>query len=172
MDFDQITVGRTAEWRRTITEADIMQYASITGDFNPVHVDAVAAAQGPYGGRIAHGLLTAGLISAAMANGVPGPGAVYLSQSLTFKLPVRLGDTITAEVEVLEVKPRTRRVRLATRCRNQDGVLVLDGEAMVLLPAPAAPAEAARAEAARPEATRADASPNDAPSTAAPLDAR
>lgn len=168
MDFDQITVGRTAEWCKTITEADILQYAGITGDFNPVHVDAEAAAQGPYGGRIAHGMLTAGLISAAMANGVPGPGAVYLSQSLTFKLPVRLGDTITAEVEVLEVKPRTRRVRLATRCRNQDGALVLDGEAMVLLPASAAPAEAASTDAPPPGSAPSAAAPSDAaPSDAA-----
>ena len=138
MDFETITVGQTASWTKTITETDVLQYAEITGDANPVHVDAEAAARGPYGERIVHGMLSAGLISAAMANGVPGPGAVYLSQSLQFKLPVRLGETITAEVEVLEVKPRTRRVRLATRCRNASGALVLDGEAMVLLPAPTA----------------------------------
>jgi 3-hydroxybutyryl-CoA dehydratase len=138
MDFETITVGQTASWTKTITETDVLQYAEITGDANPVHVDAEAAARGPYGERIVHGMLSAGLISAAMANGVPGPGAVYLSQSLQFKLPVRLGETITAEVEVVEVKPRTRRVRLATRCRNASGALVLDGEAMVLLPAPTA----------------------------------
>lgn len=138
MDFETIIVGQTASWTKTITETDVLQYAEITGDANPVHVDAAAAARGPYGERIVHGMLSAGLISAAMANGVPGPGAVYLSQSLQFKLPVRLGETITAEVEVLEVKPRTRRVRLATRCRNASGALVLDGEAMVLLPAPTA----------------------------------
>jgi 3-hydroxybutyryl-CoA dehydratase len=134
MDFDQITVGLRATWQKRITEADVLQYAAITGDHNPVHVDADAAARGPYGERIAHGMLSAGLLSAAMANGVPGPGAVYLSQSLSFKRPVRLGDVITAEVEVLEIKPRTRRVRLATRCRNQADELVLDGEAMVMLP--------------------------------------
>jgi 3-hydroxybutyryl-CoA dehydratase len=138
VDFTRITVGLTASWTRTITEADVLRYAEMTGDHNPVHVDAAAAARGPYGGRIVHGMLTAGLISAAMANGVPGPGAVYLSQSLQFRRPVRLGETVTAEVEVLEVKPRTRRVRLATRCRNEAGDLVLDGEAMVLLPEPPA----------------------------------
>lgn len=138
MDFETITVGQTASWTKTLTEADVRQFADITGDANPVHVDAEAAARGPYGERIVHGMLTAGLISAAMANGVPGPGAVYLSQALQFKQPVRLGETITAEVEVLEVKPRTRRIRLATRCRNASGALVLDGEAMVLLPAPTA----------------------------------
>ncbi len=141
MEFDRLAPGDASEFRRTVTETDVELYAGITGDFNPVHMDAVAAASGPFGGRIAHGMLTAGLISAAMANGVPGPGCVYLSQSLAFKLPVRIGDTIVARVEVLEVKPRTRRVRLATVCRNQDGAVVLEGEAMVLVPAPPAAPE-------------------------------
>ena len=134
MEFESLVVGAASEWSRTITETDVVLYAGITGDFNPVHMNAVHAAAGPFGGRIAHGMLTAGLISAAMAQGVPGPGAVYLSQSLSFRQPVRIGDTITARVEVLEVKPRTRRLRLSTSCRNQEGVVVLDGEAMVLLP--------------------------------------
>ena len=137
MQFEQIVVGVTAEWRKTVTETDVVLYAGITGDFNPVHVDAIAAAASPFGGRIAHGMLTAGLISAALASTVPGPGAIYLSQSLVFKHPVRIGDTVTVRVEVLEVKPRTRRVRLATTCRNQDGQVVLDGEAQVLVPEPA-----------------------------------
>jgi 3-hydroxybutyryl-CoA dehydratase len=135
MEQETLTVGTASEWSRTITEADVLLYAELTGDRNPVHIDATAAAAGPFGERIAHGMLTAGLISAAMANGVPGPGAVYLSQSLTFRQPVRLGDTVTARVEVLEIKPRTRRLRLATVCRNQDGAVVLEGEAMVLAPA-------------------------------------
>lgn len=139
MQLETLEVGAASEWRKTVTETDIVLYAGITGDFNPAHMDAEAAAAGPFGGRIAHGMLTAGFISAAMAHGVPGPGSVYLSQSLRFLHPVRAGDTITARVEVLELKPRTRRVRLRTQCTNQSGTVVLDGEAMVLVPAPAAP---------------------------------
>lgn len=136
MDFDQLAPGVASEWSRTVSASDVAQFAAVSGDFNPVHMDAVAAAASPFGGRIAHGMLVAGFISAAIANGVPGPGAVYLSQSLAFKLPVRIGDTVTVRVEVLEVKARTRRVRLATVCRNQDDAVVLDGEAMVLVPVP------------------------------------
>lgn len=135
MEFDHIVPGVVSEWSRTVSEAEVAQFAAITGDFNPVHMDDVAAAASPFGGRIAHGMLIAGFISSAIANGVPGAGAVYLSQSLAFRLPVRMGDTVTVRIEVLEVKARTRRVRLATVCRNQDGAVVLDGEAMVLVPA-------------------------------------
>jgi 3-hydroxybutyryl-CoA dehydratase len=139
MEFDQLTPGVVSEWSRTVSETDVAQFAAVSGDFNPVHMDEVAAAASPFGGRIAHGMLAAAFISAAIANGVPGAGAVYLSQTLSFKLPIRIGDTVTVRVEVLEVKPRTRRVRLATVCRNQHDAVVLDGEAMVLVPA-AAPA--------------------------------
>ncbi len=136
-EFEALSVGTVSEWRKTVTETDVVLYAGITGDFNPVHIDAVAAANSTFGGRIAHGMLTAGFISAAIANGSPGPGAIYLSQSLAFRHPVRIGDTITAQVEIVEIKARTRRVRLNTVCRNQDGTVVLDGEALVLVPAPA-----------------------------------
>jgi 3-hydroxybutyryl-CoA dehydratase len=134
MEFDQLAAGVCSEWSRSVSEADVAQFAAVSGDFNPVHMDAVAAAASPFGGRIAHGMLIAAYISAAIANGVPGPGAVYLSQSLAFKLPVRIGDTVTVRIEVLEVKARTRRVRLATVCTNQHGHVVLEGEAMVLVP--------------------------------------
>jgi 3-hydroxybutyryl-CoA dehydratase len=137
MDFDSLAPGIVSEWSRTVSESDVAQFAAVSGDFNPVHMDAAAAAASPFGGRIAHGMLVAGFISAAIANGVPGPGAVYLSQSLAFKLPVRIGDTVTVRLEVLEVKARTRRVRLATVCRNQHDAVVLEGEAMVLVPAAA-----------------------------------
>lgn len=139
MEFDALAVGATSEWSRTVSEADVLQYAQITGDCNPVHVDAEAAAASRFGGRIAHGMLTAGFISAAIANGVPGPGAIYLSQTLTFRQPVRLGDTVTARVEITEIMARTRRVRLSTVCRNQNGTVVLDGEAVVLVPPPVVP---------------------------------
>jgi len=135
MEFEQLVPGVTSEWSRTVSESDVAQFAAITGDFNPVHMDAVAAAASPFRGRIAHGMLSAGFISAALANGVPGPGTIYLSQSLAFTHAVRIGDTVTVRVEVLEVKTRSRRVRLATVCRNQEGVVVLEGEASVLVPA-------------------------------------
>ncbi len=137
MEFESLAVGDASEWHKTVTETDVVLYAGITGDFNPVHINAVAAAQSSFGSRIAHGMLTAGFISAAIANGVPGPGAIYLTQSLTFRQPVRIGDTISARVEILEINQKRRRVRLATVCRNQEGAVVLDGEAVVLVPAPA-----------------------------------
>jgi acyl dehydratase len=135
MEFDALAPGVWSVWSRTVTDADVRQFAAVTGDHNPMHLDDARAAAGPFGARIAHGMLTASFISAAIANGVPGAGAVYLSQTLAFRQPVRLGDTVTVRVEVLEVKARSRRVRLATVCRNQDGTVVLDGEAVVLVPA-------------------------------------
>ncbi len=137
MEFEALTVGDASEWHKTVTETDVVLYAGITGDFNPVHINAVAAGRSSFGSRIAHGMLSAGFISAAIANGVPGPGAIYLTQSLTFRSPVRIGDTITARVEILEIHARRRRVRLATVCRNQNGAVVIDGEAVVLMPAAA-----------------------------------
>ncbi len=127
-----LEVGARAEIRRTVTDADIRSFAEATGDTNPVHLDEAYAKGTVFGGRIAHGLLTAGLVSAVLANRLPGPGTVYLSQTLEFKAPVRPGDTVTAEVEVLEVTGR--RARLATRCRLADGTVVLTGEAVVRPP--------------------------------------
>ena len=134
MGIDELAVGASAEYAKTLTEADVMAFAEVTGDFNPVHVDEAAAARSPFGGRIAHGMLAAGLISAALAMKLPGPGTIYLGQTLRFTKPVRIGDTVTARVEVLEVIARKRRVRLATTCRNQHGELVLEGEATVMVP--------------------------------------
>ena len=134
MTFDEITVGQAAEFTRTVTETDVVLFAGITGDFNPAHVDAVAAAQGRFGGRIAHGMLSASFISTVLGMKLPGPGTIYLSQSLRFTRPVMLGDTVTARAEVVEVVAAKRRVRLATTCRNQRGETVLDGEALVMVP--------------------------------------
>jgi 3-hydroxybutyryl-CoA dehydratase len=128
-------VGETAQMSRTVTETDVVLFAGVTGDMNPAHMDAVAAAAGPFGARVAHGMLTAGLVSAVLAMRLPGPGTIYLTQSLRFVRPVRIGDTVTARVEVLEVMERRRRVRLATTATNQDGETVLDGEAVVMVPA-------------------------------------
>ena len=134
MRLDELAVGQWAEHAKSVTDADVVLFAGVTGDFNPVHVDAEAAARSMFGGRIAHGMLSAGLISAAIAMRLPGPGSIYLSQTLRFTKPVRIGDTVTARVEVLEVIAAKHRVRLATTCRNQHGEVVLDGEATVLVP--------------------------------------
>jgi len=131
--FDELAVGQSAEMAKTVTESDIALFAGVTGDFNPVHVDAVAAEKTRFGGRIAHGILSAGFISAVIAMRLPGAGSIYLSQSLRFTKPVRIGDTVTARVEVLEVVATKRRVRLATTCRNQNGETVVEGEAVVMV---------------------------------------
>jgi 3-hydroxybutyryl-CoA dehydratase len=134
MSFDTLEVGQTAEIRRTVSEADVVLFAGVTGDLNPAHLDEVAAQAGPFGGRIAHGMLSAGHVSAVLAMKLPGPGTIYLEQSLRFTRPVRIGDTVTARVEILELIPGRRRVRLATTCANQEGEVVLKGEALVMVP--------------------------------------
>ena len=132
--FERLAVGQTAEMAKTVTEADVVLFAGVTGDFNPVHVDAVAAERSRFGGRIAHGMLSAGLVSAVLAMRLPGPGTIYLSQSLRFTRPVRIGDTVTARVEIAELVPAKRRVRLLTTCLHQRGETVLEGEAVVMVP--------------------------------------
>ena len=132
--FERLALGQTAEMAKTVTEADVVLFAGVTGDFNPVHVDAVAAERSRFGGRIAHGMLSAGFVSAVLAMRLPGPGTIYLSQSLRFTRPVRIGDTVTARVEIAELVPAKRRVRLITTCLNQRGETVLEGEAVVMVP--------------------------------------
>lgn len=127
-----LEVGMKAEFTKTISESDVYLFAGITGDFNPVHVDRIAAEQSRFGGRIAHGMLTASLISTVIGMQLPGPGVIYLSQSLRFTAPVMLGDTVTAEVEVAEIMAERNRVRLATRCRNERGEVVAEGESLVM----------------------------------------
>ena len=134
MRFEELTVGMSAERARTVTADDVRRYAEVTGDFNPVHVDAEAAAKSRFGGLIAHGMLSAGYVSAVLGTELPGPGAIYVAQTLKFTRPVKPGDTITARVEVVEVIASRRRVRLATTCRNQHGEPVLEGEATILVP--------------------------------------
>jgi 3-hydroxybutyryl-CoA dehydratase len=133
MRIEEIHVGDVAELAKTVTESDIVLFAGVTGDFNPVHIDAEAAKKSVFGERIAHGMLSAGFISAVLGMRLPGSGSIYLSQTLRFTKPVRIGDTVTARVEVLEVLTAKRRVRLATSCRNQNGEVVVDGEAVVML---------------------------------------
>jgi 3-hydroxybutyryl-CoA dehydratase len=134
MAFASLAVGQSAEHTRVVSLADIDAFAQVTGDRNPVHLDEAAAARTRFGGRIAHGMLSAGFISAALGNQLPGPGVVYMSQSLRFKLPVRPGDAITTRVEIAELIPEKRRVRLITTCRNQDAAVVLEGEALCWVP--------------------------------------
>ena len=133
MGARSISIGETASLSKTISEADIVLFAGVTGDFNPLHLDAEYAKKTRFGERIAHGLLTAGLISAVLGTRLPGPGAIYLGQTLNFRKPVKIGDTITATAKVSSYDPEKRIVKLETNCYNQDGVLVLGGEAVLLL---------------------------------------
>jgi len=129
-------VGDTAEMSKTVTEEDIDLFAKVTGDRNPVHVSREFAEKTRFGERIAHGLLSAGLISAVIGMKLPGPGCLYLSQTLNFRGPVKIGDEITARVEVAEVIS-VKRLRLKTECINQRSETVIDGEAIIVPPRPA-----------------------------------
>ncbi|OGN91504.1 MAG: enoyl-CoA hydratase [Chloroflexi bacterium RBG_13_50_10] len=130
----EIKVGDTAEFTKTITETDVVLFAGITGDFNPAHVNQVWAEGTRFQGRIAHGMLSVGMLSATLGMYLPGPGTIYLSQELRFLAPVHIGDTITARVEVQELAKEKNRVRLRTTCQNQDGTVVVDGAAWVMPP--------------------------------------
>ena len=130
-DIEDLRVGMTATFSKTITEADIVLFAGVSGDNNAVHLNEEFAAASPFGGRIAHGFLTASVISAAVANRLPGPGTVYLGQQLRFKAPVRPGDTVHATVTVESVDTARARAVLATVCRVRDTV-VIEGEAHVM----------------------------------------
>jgi len=127
----QLKVGQSATLTKTISESDVYLYAGITGDLNPAHVNEEYAKGTFFGRRIAHGLLAAGLISSVIANKLPGPGSVYVSQTLKFLAPVFIGDTVTARVEAIEIKVEENRLRLRTSCSKQDGTLVIDGEAVI-----------------------------------------
>jgi 3-hydroxybutyryl-CoA dehydratase len=132
--IDQMKVGDAAVFAKTVTETDIYLYAGITGDFNPAHINETYAKDTFFKTRIAHGMLTAGFISAILGTQLPGPGAIYLKQELSFLSPVHIGDTITGRVEVLELIVEKNRARLKTTCTNQENVVVLDGEALVMPP--------------------------------------
>jgi 3-hydroxybutyryl-CoA dehydratase len=132
--ISQLSVGMTEEVAHTVSVADIVDFARISGDDNPVHLDEAYAASTPFKGRIAHGMLTAAFISAVLGTRLPGPGCIYLSQSLAFKAPVRPGETVKTRVTVKAMVPERRRVTLETVCRVGDTV-VLEGEATVMVPA-------------------------------------
>ena len=132
--MQELKVGETAEFGKTISETDIYLYAGITGDLNPAHINEEYAKNTFFKTRIAHAMLAAGLISALLGTKLPGPGTIYLQQSLNFSAPVRIGDTITARVEIIEMITEKNRVRFKTVCVNQDGTEILDGEAVVSPP--------------------------------------
>jgi 3-hydroxybutyryl-CoA dehydratase len=145
--FEDLAVGQTAVIARTITDADIVLFAGISGDPNPVHINEEFAAGTMFSGRIAHGMLTASFISTVIGTRLPGPGCIYLSQSLRFKAPVRVGDTIWARATVTELFPEKRRAALSTTVTVRDKV-VLQGEALVMVPLRATRARPAAASSA------------------------
>jgi 3-hydroxybutyryl-CoA dehydratase len=131
--LEDLFVGQRSERTRTVTETDIAGFAEITGDCNPVHLDQAYAETTPFGSRVAHGMLSAGYISAVIGTQLPGPGAIYLSQTLRFRRPVRIGDEVVARVEVVAIHARRARVTLTTAC-VVNGEVVVDGEAEILAP--------------------------------------
>ena len=126
------TIGTVETITRTITDADVLMFANLTGDHNPVHLNAEYAATTRFREPIAHGILTSGLISAVIGTKLPGLGAIYLNQTLKFMAPVFHGDTITASAEVIASKPEKRILTLRTACVNQHGLTVIEGEAVVM----------------------------------------
>lgn len=131
--YDEVNVGDAASVSHTVSERDLILFATVSGDVNPVHLDQQFAETTPFKGRIAHGMLSGALISAAIACELPGPGSIYIGQELSFLRPVRLGDEIRIELEVLEKLPKNR-LKIATRVINQDGKKVVDGAATVMAP--------------------------------------
>lgn len=131
MTFNELKIGQKASVQKTFTAADVTAFAGITLDVNPIHMSDGYARNTIFGKRIVHGILTSGLISAVLANKLPGPGTIYLGQELKFTAPVYLGDDITAEVEVAELREDKKIVKLNTTCYNQDGKVVISGLATV-----------------------------------------
>jgi len=132
--IDELKIGDAAEFGKTVSESDIYLYAGVTGDFNPAHLNEVYAGKTYFKTRIAQGMLTAGFISGLLGVSLPGPGTIYIRQELDFLGPVHIGDTITARVEIIEIMDQKNRVTVRTTCVNQDGTLVLDGQAIVSPP--------------------------------------
>lgn len=133
MYFEELTIGQSAQFGKTIGEADILMFAAVSGDTNPVHINAEVAAASMFKERIAHGMLSAGLISAVLGTRLPGEGAIYLSQTLKFRAPVKIGDTVTARVEITALDAAKKRATLSTIC-TVAGKTVIEGEASVMVP--------------------------------------
>jgi 3-hydroxybutyryl-CoA dehydratase len=133
MQFEDLALGQTASLGKTITEADILLFAAVSTDVNPVHINAELARASIFGERVAHGMLSAGLISTVLGTRLPGPGTIYLGQTLRFRAPVRIGDTVTATVEITALDSQKKRATLKTVC-TVDGKAVIEGEALVQVP--------------------------------------
>ena len=133
LHFEDLSVGMTERLAKTISSSDVVGFAEVTGDRNPIHLSEHFAARTSFGTRIAHGLYTASLISAMLGTRLPGPGAIYISQTLNFRAPVKIGDTVEVTVTVAELIPERHRARLSCTC-SVDGETVLDGEALVKVP--------------------------------------
>jgi 3-hydroxybutyryl-CoA dehydratase len=132
--IDELNVGDTAKFSKTISDSDVYLFAGVTGDFNPAHVDEEYAKNTYFKTRIAHGMLTASFISTVIGTMLPGPGTIYMQQAVKFLAPVHIGDTITACAEISEIDMDKKKVRLKTVCTNQKGKTVVDGEALVSPP--------------------------------------
>jgi 3-hydroxybutyryl-CoA dehydratase len=132
LKYEDIQIGDTAEFSKTITEYDVYAYAGITGDFNPVHINEEFAKESMFKGRIVHGMLTASFISTVLGTKLPAENTIYLSQNVKFLAPVKFGDTITAKVEVIEKRDDKHIIKLRTTVVNQRGEMVVDGEAVTL----------------------------------------
>jgi 3-hydroxybutyryl-CoA dehydratase len=131
--FEDLSLGMTEQLTKTVSSSDVVGFAEVTGDRNPVHLSEHFAAKTPFGTRIAHGLYTASLISAVLGTRLPGPGAIYISQTLNFRAPVKIGDAVEVSVSVTELMPEKFRARLSCTCLVA-GKCVLDGEAWVKVP--------------------------------------
>lgn len=131
---EEINIGDSAEFVKSVTEYDVYSFAGITGDFNPAHINTVYASETTFGKIIAHGILSVGFISNVLGTQLPGPGSIYIRQVCDFKRPVFIGDTITATVEVTQKDETKNRVWLHTFCTNQNGDIVVDGEAIMMPP--------------------------------------
>ena len=131
--IEDLSPGMAASFAKTVTESDIVLFAGISGDINPVHLNHEFASETMFKGRIAHGMLTASFVSTVLGTKLPGPGCIYISQSLNFRAPVRAGDTVTARGTIVEVDRHRRRVRMRTECYVGD-ILVVDGEALAMVP--------------------------------------
>jgi 3-hydroxybutyryl-CoA dehydratase len=129
--IEELNIGDSADFSKTVTETDVYLFAGVSGDFNPAHIDEVYASKTHFKKRIAHGMLSAGFISSVLGTKLPGAGAIYMKQEMVFLAPVYIGDTITARVEVTQLIPEKNRVLLRTTCTNQDGIMVVDGSAMM-----------------------------------------
>lgn len=132
MEFKDLKIGMFEEVGKTITEADVVNYAGLSLDINPIHLNNEYAKNSIFKERIAHGMLTSGLISAVLGTKLPGEGSIYLSQTLKFVAPVKIGDTVTAKAEIIDINSEKRIITLKTTCVNQDKNIVVDGEAKIL----------------------------------------